>query len=654
MTKTIPERDTHNSDLSSSGRTARFDPDQLLKLVSIACAPLSGEQFFRQLTQSLAQAMGARYAFICEYLESVQRVRDLAFWAGDTFQEPGEYDIDGTPCAYVLAGEVKCYGHDVATLFPKYKWLSEVGAESYLAVPLKNEHGRVLGHMGIMDTLPLEFSPEDLSVFGIFGARACVELERKQYQDALQASEGRVAHILDSAMDAIVAIGADRRITVFNPAAESIFGCAAAWAQGQPFDRFLGKPFRSLLEKYLEAAAKTSDSAPQWLPPNLTAVRANREEFAVEGTLSSFVTAEGQKLFTLILRDVNEQRRTQIELDRLHQQNVFLREEAKAQYTFEEMIGSTPVMKELFESLGSVAKSDATVLICGETGTGKEQIAHAVHNLSARKDKLLITMNCAALPSELIESEMFGHEKGAFTGATAQRKGRFELADGGTLFLDEVGELSLPAQAKLLRVLQEQEFERVGGTRTVRVDVRVIAATNRDLNEMVKAGTFRADLYYRLNVFPVRVPPLRERTQDIPMLVQHFLNKQTRKLGRNIDGIDAGSLQRLVAYPWPGNIRELQNVIERAAVLTQGPIISIRDGFSSGAPGNIVTAVPLQTDMRTLEEIEAQHIRGVLDKCEWKIEGKHGAATILGLEPSTLRYRMQKLGIKRQPASNDA
>ncbi|MFO1436518.1 MAG: sigma 54-interacting transcriptional regulator [Gammaproteobacteria bacterium] len=527
-----------------------------------------------------------------------------------------------------------------------------MGAESYLAVPLKNEAGRVLGHMGIMDTQTLEYSSDDLSVFGIFGARACAELERKQFQDALQASEERVAHILDSAMDAIVAIDSDRRITVFNPAAERVFGCAAAWAQGQPFDRFLGKPFRGLLENYLETAAQSTDSAPQWLPPNLTGIRANREEFAIEGTLSTFVNAEGQQHFSLILRDVNEQKRTQVELDRLHQQNVFLRQEVNAQYKFEEMIGSTPVMKELFETLESVAKSDATVLVCGETGTGKEQIAHTVHNLSARRDKLLITMNCAALPSELIESEMFGHEKGAFTGATAQRKGRFELADGGTLFLDEVGELSLPAQAKLLRALQEQEFERVGGTRTVRVDVRVIAATNRDLNEMVKAGTFRADLYYRLNVFPVRVPPLRERAQDIPLLVQHFLSKQARKLGRNIDGIDAESLQRLLTYPWPGNIRELQNVIERAAVLSRSPVVSIGVGMGDNM-SSVITATPPTAEMRTLEEIEAQHIRGVLEKCDWKIEGKNGAATILDLEPSTLRYRMQKLGIKRRAVSDE-
>jgi transcriptional regulator with GAF, ATPase, and Fis domain len=253
-------------------------------------------------------------------------------------------------------------------------------------------------------------------------------------------------------------------------------------------------------------------------------------------------------------------------------------------------------------------------------------------------------MNCAALPSELIESELFGHEKGAFTGALQQRKGRFEMADGGTLFLDEVGELTLPAQAKLLRVLQEQEFERVGGSRVIKVDVRVIAATNRDLGEMVRAGTFRSDLYYRLNVFPIDVPPLRRRREDIPLLVNHFLAALARKLGRRIKGVDAMSMMRLQAYQWPGNIRELQNIIERAAVTAAGeevqvpeleaPAILPQDGSGAGA-------------LRTLEDVEKEHIREVLKLTEWIIEGKRGAAGILGMEPSTLRYRMQKLGIRR-------
>jgi transcriptional regulator with GAF, ATPase, and Fis domain len=277
--------------------------------------------------------------------------------------------------------------------------------------------------------------------------------------------------------------------------------------------------------------------------------------------------------------------------------------------------------------------------------------AQAIHVRSSRREAPFVAINCGAIPEALLESELFGHEKGSFTGAVGERKGRFELAHGGTLFLDEVGELALPAQAKLLRVLQEQEFERVGGTRTLRVDVRVIAATNRDLAEMVRAGSFRSDLYYRLNVFPLQLPPLRERPGDIPALVEHFIAKFARKLGRSFTGIDQLSLQRLMSYGWPGNIRELQNVIERAAILCTGSTLMVRD--LAGEPAAVVSAPTGDFTLRTLEDVEQAHITATLQQCDWIIEGKRGAATILGLEPSTLRYRMQKLGIKRPRATND-
>jgi transcriptional regulator with GAF, ATPase, and Fis domain len=302
-------------------------------------------------------------------------------------------------------------------------------------------------------------------------------------------------------------------------------------------------------------------------------------------------------------------------------------------------------MRGVFEHIQKVAAADTTVLLLGETGTGKELIASAIHNLSPCKGKLLVKMNCAALPSELIESELFGHEKGAFTGATTQRKGRFELADGGTLFLDEVGELSLPAQAKLLRVLQEQEFERVGGSRPIKVDARVIAATNRDLAEMVKHGEFRADLYYRLNVFPIRIPPLRERHEDIPVLARHFLQQLARKLGKPLVDLTPRSLTRLQVYPWPGNVRELQNVIERATILASGPLVDIDDALDMRLEASAGAEAPLHRG--TLEDVEPSYITQVLDASHWTIEGERGAAAILDLHPSTLRSRMQKLNIKR-------
>jgi len=624
------------------GRTANREEGELLQILTSGAEALTGQEFLQHATRSLATIMKARYAFICEYLPQSRRVRDLAFWLDGRFQEPGEYDVDGTPCELVLAGEVKCYPRHVADLFPRYEWLAQVGAQSYLAIPLKNASGEVLGHMGVMDTRPLEHSPTDLSVFQILGARVCAEMERKRYEEALLASEATMSRVLGSAMDAIITMDAQRRVTFFNPAAERIFACSAAWALDQPFDRFLSRPLRGLLEGFLRTAGEHPGQQQIWAPEGLKALRANREEFPVEITIASM--RDGEQLhYTVVLRDVNERVQDQAELGRLADQNRLLRQAVREQYGLEKMVGDSAPMRALYRTVETVARADTTVLINGETGTGKELVAHAIHRLGPRADRLLVKMNCAALPPELIESELFGHEKGAFTGATSQRKGRFELADEGTIFLDEVGELSLTAQAKLLRVLQEQEFERVGGSQTIRVDVRVIAATNRDLAEMVRAKTFRADLYYRLNVFPVVVPPLRERGQDITAIARHVLRKVARKLGREVVDFDAASLQRLRSYEWPGNVRELHNVVERAVILAAGTHASVPELGQREEPD----ASSVRADLRPLEEVEAEHIAGVLALTNWVIEGKRGAAAILGLEPSTLRYRMQRLGIQR-------
>ena len=309
------------------------------------------------------------------------------------------------------------------------------------------------------------------------------------------------------------------------------------------------------------------------------------------------------------------------------------------------IVGDSPALRRVLALAAQVAPTDSTVLIQGETGTGKELVARAIHDRSPRRERPLVRINCAALPRDLVESELFGHEKGAFTGAVQQRRGRFELADGGTLLLDEVGELPLEAQAKLLRVLQEHEFERVGGARSLRADVRVIAATNRDLQAQVAAGGFRSDLYYRLNVFPIAMPPLRERRDDIPRLVQHFAAKAARKLGKTLEGIAPAFIEQASAYDWPGNIRELENLIERAMIMSDGTRLDAIELFSKASPSD--KASPAAQADATLDEIERAHIRRVLERTRWAIEGERGAARLLGLNPSTLRGRLRKLGIRK-------
>jgi formate hydrogenlyase transcriptional activator len=309
------------------------------------------------------------------------------------------------------------------------------------------------------------------------------------------------------------------------------------------------------------------------------------------------------------------------------------------------MIGDSPALRRVLEQIDRVAPTDSTVLIQGETGTGKELVARAIHDRSNRRERALVKINCAALPRELVESELFGHEKGSFTGATQQRRGRFEIADGGTLFLDEIGELPLEAQVKLLRVLQEREFERVGGAQTLRVDVRIIAATNRDLRSHVAASRFRSDLYFRLNVFPILVPPLRERREDIARLVERLAATAARRMGRPFTSVSPGFLERARAYDWPGNVRELENLVERALIMSNdGTLEAQHLSFELDNSKGSVAPMPTRA---TLEDVERAHIRTMLAQTGWRIEGEQGAAALLGLNPSTLRGRIRKLGIRK-------
>lgn len=373
----------------------------------------------------------------------------------------------------------------------------------------------------------------------------------------------------------------------------------------------------------------------------------------------NFIEFEGKEYGCTTIRDITLQKQREKELRqalselerlkrRLEEENVYLQEEIKVDHNFGTIIGSGKEFKQVLKQVEVVAPTDTTVLILGETGTGKELLARALHDLSDRSQRALVKVNCAALPANLIESELFGHEKGAFTGAISRKVGRFELANGGTIFLDEIGDLPLELQAKLLRVLQEGEFERVGGTATVKVDVRVIAATNRDLDRAVDEDKFREDLFYRLNVFPLNNPPLRDRREDIPTLVSHFVQKYSSKMGKAIDTVPKKVMDSLRAYHWPGNVRELENIIERSVILSPDNTLVMMDCFRK--PGNGNGNGNRKNELVSLEEVERHHISDILEKTGWRVRGERGAAEILGLKATTLEARMKKLGIERKRA----
>jgi transcriptional regulator with GAF, ATPase, and Fis domain len=355
---------------------------------------------------------------------------------------------------------------------------------------------------------------------------------------------------------------------------------------------------------------------------------------------------------SVFAEDISDRKRREEELIDARE---YLREEVGGLDAGPTIVGFDEGLSQVLARVDSVAAGTTTVLITGETGTGKELVARAIHERSPRRDRLLVKVNCAAISSGLVESELFGHEKGAFTGALARRKGRFELAHGGTLFLDEVGELPLDLQAKLLRVLQERELERVGGTETVKVDVRVIAATNRDLADMVARGKFREDLYYRLDVFPIALPPLRERPRDVALLVHSLLRRFSRQAGKRIGQVTPEAMRRLEAYRWPGNVRELQNVIERAVILAQGPTLGL-EALPSLEPREertvSVVAAPPEPAAPTVAQVEREYVTRTLAATEWVIEGEHGAARRLGLHPNTLRSRLKRWGIRRPEAGD--
>jgi formate hydrogenlyase transcriptional activator len=836
------------------------DVNGVLRVLAEGTAAAIGDAFFHSLARCAAQALGARYAFVAETLSEMES-RSLAFWEGTDFGKGFTYRFPGTPCQRVAAGHVCATTTGLAAKFPEDLWLQQIGADSYVGVPLRNAHGRTIGHLAVLHTEPMEPSDDDIATLKIFAARGCAELERKQAEDKLRKALadlrrtnletevllnitravghhlhrdvlfGALADCLQTAVPTecfgILLPGDSRTLqgyilTKRNLHSEGIppvdleaEGTAGQWVMNHEVwyvaaereetrarfprtcelmeqeqmeslcvlpliagNRVRGALFfmaaakcaynnieRAFLDQVASAvavalddclvheemrrlanelasrkiarlelqkrqitdqlaeASKALDASEEryrdlfdeapiayvlegldskfvrvnraamrilgitpdqvqgtygksFVPDTPDAQRRLREalESIGRGTDTSGVVLElrrrdnGQPIWIqwwsrpdpasgltrTMFVDITDRIRMEHEKARLEAQNVYLQEEIRSQHNFVEIVGNSRSLLAVLRQIDQVAPTDSTALIYGETGTGKELIARAIHDRSPRREQPLVKVNCGAISAGLVESELFGHVKGAFTGAISNREGCFTVADGGSIFLDEIGELPPETQVKLLRVLQEQEFEPIGSTKTMRVNVRVIAATNRDLATMVRENKFRSDLFYRLNVFPVTMPPLRERAEDIPLLTMYFLEKFARKFGRHITQIAEETMTRLRAYSWPGNIRELQNVVERAVVLTTGPVMRIEEGALPAGP---MPPVPVSTpaaelpipepSSTSLQDIERHHILSVLQQSRWQIEGVEGAARRLNLQPSTLRSRMQRLGIKR-------
>jgi PAS domain S-box-containing protein len=632
-----------------------IDVDAALRTILEGTATETGQGFFKSLVKNLAAALNTHGAWVTEYFPESRRLKALAFWMGDQWLEGWEMVVNGTPCERVI--NERCLIHIPDNLLDIYgndPDVRAVGAASYMGMPLLDLDGTILGHLALLDLRPMPHEPRAQALFQIFAARAAAELRRLRAEAQVREREQKLGRLVGSAMDAIIEVDQHLRVTQMNPAAEKVFGCAATDAAGRTFTHFLSADSREKLARLIiDLDTRPDGQRYLWIPGGLSATNDHGGSFQAEATLSRF-DVEREPFYTLILRNVNERLEAEQKIRSLTVEAEYLREEISSLVGADEIIGGSEPLRKVLAEAKEVAATDATVLILGETGTGKELIARAIHHASPRRHKPLVKVNCAAIPATLIESEFFGHEPGAFTGATKRRDGRFALAHGGTIFLDEVGELPLDLQSKLLRVLQEGEFEPVGSSQTRKVDVRVLAATNRDLEKSVGNGKFREDLYYRLNVFPIQLPPLRARRDDIGVLAAAFARKFAQRMGRTLEPLSEDRLRRLQAYGWPGNVRELQNIIERAVITSRDGRLNLDralpesvHAITAAMTGDGSTVQRVRT-AKELEELERNNIIAALEASEWKVAGESGAAQLLGVKPTTLSSRMKVLGIERK------
>ena len=635
-----------------------IDLDVALRKILEGTATETGEQFFKALVENLAAALNTHGAWVTEYFPESRRLKALAFWMGGQWLKDWEMVVNGTPCERVI--DERCLIHipdNLLEIYAEDPDVQAVGAASYMGMPLLDLDGKILGHLAVLDLRPMPPEPRAQALFQIFAARAAAELRRMRAEAQVREREQKLGRLVGSAMDAIIELDQHLKINQVNPAAEKVLGASAMLLTGQTFTHFLAPDSREKLARLIiDLDTRPEGQRSLWIGGGLTATVHGGESFQAEATLSRF-DVKREPFYTLVLRNVNDRLQAERKIESLTIEAEYLREELNELIGADEIIGRSDALLRVLDDVKEVAGTDATVLILGETGTGKELVARAIHLASGRRDKPLIKVNCAAIPATLMESEFFGHEQGAFTGATKKRDGRFALAHGGTIFLDEIGELPLDLQAKLLRIIQEGEFEPVGSSQTRKVDVRVIAATNRDLEKLLRAGQFREDLFYRLNVYPIKLPPLRERPDDIGMLATAFARNFARRMGRRLVPLSDDCVRRLQAYNWPGNVRELQNIIERAVITSRDGHLNLDRALpesvnaAAAALGPVVADKATAQHVRTakeLEELERSNIIAALEAAEWKVAGEKGAAQLLGVKPTTLGSRMKALNIERK------
>lgn len=627
------------------------------KLVTIfeATAKETGGEFFEALIFNLASSLNTYGAWANVYNEDQSKAKSLAFLIDGELLPNFEYEIKNTPCETVINNDTLHHVPDnLIEIYPDDPEIKEGLKKplSYLGVPIKDEEGEIIGNLGVLDCEPMPADPRSLEIFNLFASRATAELQRIKSDIISKDREEKMERLLDSTMEAIIELDQELNVKMVNASAERMFLC--------PSNHFIGKNFSEFLTYNGLEIINSKKSELNMLPVgkrhlnienNLEAKRIDNTEIKVDASISEFYLGSCI-YYTLILRDNDESVGDSQIIDKFKYETSLFNENVRDLTNNNKIIGSSMLILKLFEDIKKVAPTETNVLITGETGTGKELVARAIHTESSKESAPLIKVNCAAIPANLIESEFFGHEKGSFTGATSKREGRFTLADGGTIFLDEIGELPLDLQPKLLRVLQEGEFEPVGSSSTKKVNVRVIAATNRDLLEESRLGNFREDLYYRLNVFPIQVPPLRERGSDIIQLAEKFAQNFSAKSGIPIKGFNEINKNMLISYRWPGNVRELQNVIERAVITSENGILNLElpkielQNITQLHENSLKDTTKILT-AKEIQQIEIDNILRALEATEWKVSGENGAAKLLGIPSTTLSSKIKSFGLKR-------